>query len=170
MSKRIKSTGFETRSEFDAAMNDIASMTVELRKLEAERDEKVQAVQEQFNDDIGDIKQKISGLAAQGEKYALAHRTDLLPGKKKSGETSLAFFGFRTGQPTLVTLNRKWTWATVIAALKAQGLGRFIVTKETPDKDAMKAHLNDEQMAAVGCRVKQTEAFWVEPKLEESAG
>lgn len=170
MSKRIKSTGFETRNEFDAAMDDIARMTVEMRQLEAERDEKTQEVQEQFNDDIRDIKQKINGLAAQGEKYALAHRTELLPPKKKSGETSLSTFGFRTGQPTLVLLNRKWSWPTIIEALKAQGLERFIVRKETPDKDAMKAHLDDESLAAVGCRVRQTESFWVEPKLEESAG
>lgn len=170
MKKRIKSTGFETRNEFDAAMDDIAAMTVELRKLEAERDEKVQAVQEQFNDDIRDVKQKIRGLAAQGEKYALAHRADVLIDGKKSGETSLAVFGFRTGQPTLVTLNRKWTWTTVIEALRSQSLEQFIKTKETPDKDALKAHLADEQLASVGCRVRQTESFWVEPKLEESAG
>jgi phage host-nuclease inhibitor protein Gam len=165
--KRVKSAGFETRAEFDQALDDVAAMSVEVRKIEAERDVQLQAIQEAYNDDLMAVKEKIKGLLAQAEKYALSHRNDVLPVGKKSGETSLALFGFRTGLPTLTLLNRKWTWDEVVNALRSAGLERFIVTKSTPDKDAMKAKLNDTELAAVGCRIKQDESFWVEPKLEE---
>ncbi|MDD3276975.1 MAG: host-nuclease inhibitor Gam family protein [Kiritimatiellales bacterium] len=166
--KRVKSLGFETRSEFDSALDDVAAMSVSLRKMEADRDEELQAVQEAYNDDILDVKEKIKGLLAQAEKYALSHRAELLPVGKKSGETSLALFGFRTGNPTLALLNKKWTWEEVINALKSMSLSEFIVTKQAADKDALKAKLTDSELAAVGCRVAQSESFWVEPKLEEA--
>jgi phage host-nuclease inhibitor protein Gam len=164
--KRVKSSGFETRGEFDQALDDVASMSVDLRKLEADRDAELQAIQEAYNNDCLDVKKKIKGLVAQAEKYALSHRAELFPPGKKSGETSLALFGFRSGNPTLALLNKKWSWEEVINALKSMSLTEFIVTKEAADKDAMKARLNDAELAAVGCRVDQSESFWVEPKLE----
>ncbi len=165
--KRVKSLGFETRGEFEAALDDVAAMSVSLRKMEADRDEELQAVQEAYNDDILDVKKKIKGLVAQAEKYALSHRAELLPVGKKGGETSLALFGFRTGNPTLALLNKKWTWDEVVNALRSAKLLDYIVTKSTPDKDALKAKLTDSELAAVGCRIDQEESFWVEPKLEE---
>jgi len=164
--KRVKSTAFETRSEFIQALDDVAAMSVELRKLEADRDEKIQAVQELFNDDILDVKKRVKGLAAQAEKYALSHRAELLPSGKKGGETSLALFGFRTGNPTLVLLNKKWSWETVVNALKDSAFAEFVITKCVPDKDGLKAKLTDAELATIGCRVDQDENFWIEPKLE----
>jgi phage host-nuclease inhibitor protein Gam len=164
--KRVKSLGFETRGEFDAALDDVAAMSVSLRKMEADRDEELQAVQEAYNDDILDVKKKITGLIAQAEKYALSHRAELFPDGKKTSETSLALFGFRTGNPTLALLNKKWTWDEVIHALKSMALTEFIVTRQAADKEALKARLTDVELAAVGCRVNQDESFWVEPKLE----
>lgn len=170
MSKqRIKSTGFETRSEFETALNDVAAMTVELRHMEADRDAEIQATQEAYNDDILEVKAKIKGLVAQAEKYALSHKAEIFPSGKKGGETALARFGFRTGNPTLALLNRKWTWDEVVNALRSMGKESFIVTKHAADKDGMKAHMDDAELAAVGCRVKQDESFWVEPKLEKPA-
>lgn len=164
--KRVKSTGFESRSEFEAALDDVASMSVELRKLEAERDQKIQEIQESFNDDILDVKKKIKGIVAQAEKFALSHRAELFIDGKKSGETSLSIFGFRVGNPTLALLNKKWSWEEVINALKTMSLTEFIVTKQIPDKDALKIKLTDTELAFVGCRIDQTESFWIEPKLE----
>ena len=56
----------------------------------------------------------------------------------------------------------------MIHALLSQNLTEFIVTKTIPDKDAMKIKLTDTDLASVGCRIDQTESFWIEPKLEES--
>jgi len=164
--KRVKSTAFESRSEFQQALDDVAAMSVELRTIEAERDAKLQEIQEAYNDDVIDIKKKIKGLVAQAEKFALAHRAELFATGKKTGETPLALFGFRTGNPTLVLLNKKWNWETVVNALIQSPFGGYVITKSVPDKDALKAKLTDSELAAVGCRVDQSEAFWVEPKLE----
>ena len=166
--KRVKSIGFESRSQFEAALDDAAAMSVELRKMEADRDAELQAIQEAYNDDILAVKNKIKGLVAQAEKYALSHRAELFVDGKKCSETSLSFFGFRVGNPTLALLNKKWSWEEVIHALLSQNLTEFIVTKTIPDKDAMKIKLTDTDLASVGCRIDQTESFWIEPKLEES--
>jgi phage host-nuclease inhibitor protein Gam len=165
--RRVKSSGFETRAEFYQALDDVAAMSVDLRKMEADRDAELQSIQEAYNDDILDVKKKVKGLIAQAEKYALSHRAELLPPGKKGGETSLALFGFRVGNPMLVLLNKKWTWESVINALRSAKLTDYIVTKCAPDKDALKAKLTDSELAAVGCRVDQSESFWVEPKLED---
>lgn len=167
MATRVKSAGFETRGEFEAALDDVVAMTTEQRKMEVDRDAEIQSVQEAYNDDILDIKKKIKGLMAQAEKYALSHRIEVLPAGKKSAETALCIFGFRVGNPTLALLNRKWSWDEVVNALMSAGLDRYIVTKKTPDKDGLKAKLDDNELAAIGCRVKQSEAFWVEPKTED---
>ena len=34
------------------------------------------------------------------------------------------------------------------------------------DKDKLKAELDDERLAALGLRIEQTEAYWVEPKTD----
>ncbi|MBN2684984.1 MAG: host-nuclease inhibitor Gam family protein [Pontiellaceae bacterium] len=167
MTKRVNSKGLETREDFQQALDDAAAMTVEMRQMEADRDVHIQAVQAEYNDEILDIALKINAKLALAEKYAKAHRNEVLSEKKKSGETPLALFGFRAGNPTLALLNRKWSWEEVVTALQSAGLGRFVVIKRTPDKDAMKAKLSDEELAAVGCRVRQNEAFWMEPKLEK---
>lgn len=97
--KRIKSAGFESRSQFDAALDDVASMSVEVRKLEAERDAELQEIQERYNEDVLDVKRKIKALLATAEKYALSHRAELFATGKKSGETSLAFLGLEQEIP-----------------------------------------------------------------------
>jgi hypothetical protein len=46
--KRVKSSGFETRREFEQALDDAAAMSVDLRKMEADRDAELQAIQEAY--------------------------------------------------------------------------------------------------------------------------
>lgn len=65
-------------------------------------------------------------------------------------------------------MNKKWSWEEVLNALKTMSLTEFIVTKESADKDALKAKMDDAQLASIGCRIDQEESFWVEPKLDVS--
>jgi hypothetical protein len=103
----------------------------------------------------------------RAEKFAAEHRDELLPDKRKTAETTLAFFGFRTGNPTLVLLNRKWTWKKVVEFLKGQTLWqKFLAIKVGVDKDAMKSQLTPEQLATCGCRIEQNETFFVDPKRD----
>jgi phage host-nuclease inhibitor protein Gam len=166
---RIKASSLRTRAEFDAAVDQLARTTVELRKLEAARDEQLQRVRATFDEPCADRSSQIDGLALAVEKYAEEHRDELFTGKVKSSETALALFGFRFGQPTLKTLNKAWTWDRVLEQLDSLNLGRFIRTKRECDKDAMKQHLDAAALATVGCRIDQAETFFVEPKEQATA-
>lgn len=160
---RIKAVGFKTRIEFDAAIDRIAEATTSLRRLEAKRDEAIQIVRDAHNPQIDALDQERKALVALAEQYAETHRPELFEGDKKSSDTALAFFGFRIGNPTLKLLNRKWTWESVLEAMKGP-YERYIRTVETPDKDALKANLEDSQLAEIGLKVEQSETFFVEAK------
>ena len=76
-------------------------------------------------------------------------------------------YGFRTGTPRLVLLNRKWNWALVLEKVQAL-LPNFIRNKPEIDKEALISQRAElaEFLPMVGVKVTQAEAFFVEPKLE----
>lgn len=161
---RIKATSFTSHAEFESALDQIAAAQVNLRTLEAYRDRDLQAVRDRHAPAIDAVAEFLKRQIVLAEKYAETHRDEVLPGKLKSAETALAVFGFRKGNPTLKPLNKRWTWDSVLEAVKARFKGRFIRTKEELDKDAIKAQLDDEQLAAIGCRIDQADDFFVEAK------
>lgn len=168
MNNRIKAPSLKSRADFAATVDHIAELQTERRRLEAIRDARIQQVQDEFGPAIAANQEATDQLITLAEKYAETHRDEILPGKLKSSETALARYGFRLGNPTLVLLNKKWSWQAVIDACKSAGLAkRFVRTKEEADKDAIKAaNLKDEQLAGIGLRVKQEEPFYIEPKVE----
>lgn len=168
MASRIKAKSFTTRAEFDSALDSIAALQVQLRSAEAARDAEIQAVRDEHAEEIDDLKARLDAQAVLAEKYAVDHRAELFPGKLKSAETALANFGFRIGNPTLVLLNRKWSWESVLAAVKEAFPKRYVRVTEAVDKDALKAHLDGSQLAAIGCRIAQAETFYVEAKEQPS--
>ncbi len=168
MPTRIKAPTLKNRTEFESIINSLASATVDLRKLEARRDAKLQTVREEHDPAITVLKEEIDAMALTLEKYADANREELMPGKVKSAETALATYGFRLGNPTLKLLSKSWTWDKVVKELKARMLTSFVRVTEEADKDALKSKLTAEQLAGVGCRVTQSETFYVEPKDQAS--
>jgi phage host-nuclease inhibitor protein Gam len=162
--KAISDVG--SRAEFDELLENIATMQLAKERLELRRDARLLTVLKEFNPDITDLGEKMETAVLRAEKYATTHREELLPGKKKTAETGVAFFGFRTGNPTLVLLNRQWTWTKVLEAMKQFSLSSFIITKEAPDKDAMKSRLAPAQLATLGTRIEQHETFFIDPKRD----
>lgn len=168
-STRIKAAAdLATREEFEALLNDIATDQLLREGLVTERDARIAEIQEEAGKEIGPIDDQIKTAVIRAEKFAAAHRAELFRGENKSAETALTFFGFRWSTPALATLNRKWNWEAVLKALKEQFPGKFILTEEKPDKSTMKAQLDAAQLARVGCRVTQSESFFVEPKRDEA--
>ena len=163
---RIKPTSFRTYADFTDAIDDVARKRVELTKLKARRDSRIQTVEAEFKDDIERIEGEISELVVLAEKYAVVHRNELFPGEAKTGSSASANFGFRLGNPTLKALNRKWSPEETMKELRRLGMSDFIRVKEELDKNGLKARLNDEQLASVGLRVCQSESFFVEPLAE----
>jgi phage host-nuclease inhibitor protein Gam len=166
MTSRIKAPSLKTREAFLDAVNECAILQTERRKLTAARDAKIQDIQDRFADEIEDLDRRIKERVALAEKFAESHRDELFPRQAKSASSGLATYGFRLGQPTLVLLNRRWSWEHVIDAIKSSFPKRFVRVKETVDKDALKAELDEAQLASVGCRIQQTDTFYIEPTVE----
>ncbi len=169
MSNRIKAISeIRSRDEFERVIDNTVTMQIAKERIELRRDAKILAIRQEFDGEINDLSEKMQVNVIRAEKFAAEHREELLPGKKKSADTKFAFFGFRTGNPTLVLLNRKWSWKQVIAAIKELGGPwlKFLVTKESIDKDAMKLCLTEGELFTVGTRIEQKEVFFVDPKRD----
>jgi phage host-nuclease inhibitor protein Gam len=171
MTKRIKAISeIRSRAEFDGIVESIVTMQLAKERLEGRRDAKLLAIRDEFDPDITDLREKMETAVLRAEKYAATHREELLPAKRKSSETSFAFFGFRTGNPTLVLLNRTWTWKKVLEAIKEhwapKDAARVIVVKEAVDKDVLKQSYSPEELAGIGTRVEQHETFFIDPKRD----
>jgi phage host-nuclease inhibitor protein Gam len=166
MPSRLKAiTSIDTRAQFDATVDEICRLQLDREAIVTFRDSRLATIMEEENPKIERISEDISAKLLLCEKYAVTHRETLF-GKLKSAASALATFGFRTGNPTLKVLNRKWKWNDVVAALKSSGRFDCVRTKEEPDKDALKK-LPGADLASVGLRIDQEESFYIEPKREE---
>jgi phage host-nuclease inhibitor protein Gam len=166
MASRLKATAsIETRAQFDSTIDEIVKLQLDREQLVTDRDRLLADVMEEHNPRIEKIGTEIATKLVLCEKFATVHRETLF-GKLKSAASSLAIFGFRTGNPKLVLLNRKWKWDDVLAALKGKERTDLIRKKEEADKDALKK-LTDEELAGFGCRIDQDETFFIEPKRDE---
>ncbi|MCZ6673912.1 MAG: host-nuclease inhibitor Gam family protein [Verrucomicrobia bacterium] len=101
-------------------------------------------------------------LLAETRKFAKANRKILL-GDVQSAETTKGIFGFRLSNPRLATV-AKATWDKVIANAKRNSLVQFIRKVEEVDKDRVKAEASPEELEALGCKVTQSESFFVKAK------
>lgn len=155
-----RNTGLSTLAEYEQCLDKIADLTVK-------RDKAILAAREEYGGAIKGLNNQIAVKLAQAEQYATRNRETLLQGDAKSGETGKARWGWRLGNPTLVLLSRKFTWETVCAKIREMGLSSYLkVSDPKPDKDKIKAELDDERLASLGLRIEQTEAYWVEPKTD----
>jgi phage host-nuclease inhibitor protein Gam len=107
-------------------------------------------------------------LLSMADAYAQTHRDELFPGTEKTADTELASYGFRLHPPALKALNRKWSTAAILEAVKRAFGGRYVATEEKIQKDILKAELSEQQLATVGLRLEQAETFGVTPKVDEA--
>ena len=77
------------------------------------------------------------------------------------GTTALTTYGYRLGQPSLKPA-KGWTWDKIVALLKTTRRKAYLVTKVTPDKDAIRQHVKPHKLAKLGLEIKQVETFYVE--------
>lgn len=166
MGTRIKTKALASREEFTVAIDEIAMCQTKLRAIEARRDARIQAVQDEFGPQIEPLQLTIDAKLALTEAYALAHRDEVIPPGRQSGETQLAAYGFRQHPAALKPLNRKWTWESILEALKRRYGARFVRVEEAPAKDEIKSALGDGELADVGLRLEVRESFGVTPKVD----
>lgn len=166
--KRIKPAGLASKEAFLATIDKIAELSTEKKKLEVKRDQKIQAIQDEYSEDLMDMDEELKSLLSQAEAYAEKNRDEVIPTGKQTAETELATYGFRVHPDSLVLLNKSHTWETVATALERAYGDRYVETVLTVKKDEVKANLTDAEMAAVGTRLKKTESFGVTPKLSNA--
>jgi phage host-nuclease inhibitor protein Gam len=166
MASRLKATAtIETRAQFDSTVDEICKLQLDREQLVTERDRLLASVREDHDPEIERLGTDIQAKIVLCEKFATVHRESLF-GKLKSASSSLALFGFRTGNPKLVLLNRKWKWDDVLTALRLKSREELIRKKEEADKEALKK-LNDDELASFGLRIDQDETFFIEPKRDD---
>lgn len=168
---RIKPVEIENKEECVELINEISRLELERRKQELELKRQIQKIQDEIGPGIVALQELIEGKVARVSAYLDTHSAVMFKKGTKSGETALADFGFRIGNPTLSTA-KKWKWDDVIKALKLDDLMKaYVRTKEEVNKDLIKADyaadkITPEMLAAFGMKITQSESFWIEPKAD----
>jgi phage host-nuclease inhibitor protein Gam len=177
---RIKSSPIATTIEFVATVSELAMLETKKRAIEAQRDTELQRIYTIFDEALAPVVERIRGQMALAEAYADAHRAELLPKDAKSVKTSLATYGWRTGNRAVALLSRV-TVDHAINALKALGLGGYVATKEEIARAKILADCKDDKtltiavspitsreiaLADAGLKITQAEAFFVDPTSE----
>jgi phage host-nuclease inhibitor protein Gam len=183
---RIKTPVLATREAFDATVADCVRLRQEIDLLNAREAKATQRVVAAFSLKREPLETALKAQASLAEKYADAHRDELLPVKdRKSADIGPATIGYRTGNPATKTLSKKWTWDAVLAALKLHELDAYIATKEDVAKAKILADRTADEtlgvevltnakgkpvaLAVVGIRIDQDECFYIEPKATTTA-
>lgn len=137
-------------------------------QITAEMDAKFTKIRQQHQEELSELTTAKEEQFAVMEAFAMENREEHFS-KRKSMDMVHGTLGFRTSNPSLKTL-RGFTWASVTELLK-EFLPDYIRTKIEPDKEALLADRDSEQIASqfkrCGIVVNQGETFFVEPKKEE---
>lgn len=121
----------------------------------------MQQVLTEHDPKISELTKEIARLTKMAEQWASPRRADLFTKGRKSGTTALTTYGYRLGQPSLKPA-QGWTWDKVVALLKSTRRKAYLVTKVTPDKEAIRLHIKPHKLAKLGMQIKQEETFFVE--------
>lgn len=163
---KAKTTTFSTRRDFELAVDKAAVLQLKMEADVAEHNKRKAAEDKAFKSRLKADQARLCELVTNCESYAAHHREELL-GEKQTGETKLAHFGYRKSPGIVKTLNSKWTLGKALEALKAAGKTACIKVTETLDKQAVKRHLTEPEMAAFGLRIDAPEEFGIEAKRAE---
>lgn len=173
-SARIKTTSplIATREQAERLLGEIAGLTITRNAIANNLDADIKLARDKAEPQITALNQQLKEKTELLRGWAEANPEEF--GKRKSIVFAHGVLGFRTGTHKLKTLTRH-TWDTVLARLRAVGWGAaYVRVKEETDKERIIADFNqdllsDGELTAIGVRVVQDEAFFVEPKLEEDA-
>lgn len=156
--KRLSGTQLESWEEVDTCLAEIGRIDRELSLLEAAQQEAIDKVKADTKAAAEPLAGKKAGLEMAIKEFAEANRAEFL--KAKTRELTFGTVGFRLS--TKVVIRRV---ADTLQALKDLGLTQCIRLKEECDKEAMR-DLPLETLHAVGCALKQEDAFGYEIKRE----
>ena len=128
---KAKTTTFQNRRDFEAAVDKAAALQLKLEADIAEHNQRKAAEDKAFKTRVKTAQAKLNEIVTQCESYAAHNREELL-GEKQTAETKLAFFGYRKSPGIVKTLNSKWTLGKAVAALKEAGKLAFFGYRKSP--------------------------------------
>lgn len=155
-----------SQEEFINTLDQIARLGVKLDTLQATKETAVQKVLTEHDPEIKKVSGDIDQLTKRAEQWASPRRDELFSKGKKSASTALTIYGYRLGNPSLKPA-KGWTWDKVVKLLQDTHRKAYLVTKMTPDKEAIRLHVKPHKLAKLGLEIKQEETFYVERATEQ---
>lgn len=185
MAKRQKKTVITgvTREAAEEAFAQYAKADASINKINAEIELQCAKIREKYQQKLGELACDRECAFDTLQAYATENQAELFS-KKKSLDMAHGTIGFRTGTPKLKTL-KGFTWASALTLVKKYMPG-YVRTSEEIAKDKLLADRELEAvdfvengitkkkesmsaaMAECGIIVAQDEAFYVEPKKEDT--
>lgn len=185
MAKRQKKTVITgvTREAAEEAFAQYAKADASINKINAEIELQCAKIREKYQSQLGTLACDRECAFDTLQAYATENQAELFS-KKKSLDMAHGTIGFRTGTPKLKTL-KGFTWASALTLVKKYMPG-YVRTSEEIAKDKLLADRELEAvdfvengitkkkesmsaaMAECGIIVAQDEAFYVEPKKEDT--
>lgn len=160
-----------TYEDADATLLELAECETQIQKKEAEMNDKIQKIRDQFEMSTHVVRAIKSAMENELEKFAISNKMDFE--KTRSRDLVHGTIGFRNTPPKVALLNRKYKWDTVLELLGKVRFGKdFIRTKEEISKEQILTayaakEIDDAKLASVGMKVDQTEQFYSSIKWEE---
>lgn len=172
-----------SRDAAEEAFASYAKADAQIEKINAEIDLQCAKIREKYQQKLGELTCERECAFETLQAYATENQSELFS-KKKSLDMAHGTIGFRTGTPKLKTL-KGFTWASALTLVKKYMPG-YVRTSEEIAKDKLLADRELEAvdfiengitkkkesmsaaMAECGIIVAQDEAFYVEPKKEDT--
>lgn len=155
----------QTREQVAAAIAEIGTLNRDLARTQADMNDTLARVKEEFETIAEPRRQRISALTQGVQVWCEANRDTLTNGGKvKSAQLTTGEIGWRTRPPSVRVTGAE----AVLDLLRRLGLKRFIREKEEVNKEAI---LNEPEAVAhvAGISISQGEDFIVTPFETELA-
>ena len=158
--QKITYTG---REEFESDLDRFVTLKLQLASAEAELNLKINELREQYKQKLDSLSTDIKPLQKKLANYALANQGTLLPGDKRSAETTLAEWGIRKTPDSVKTLPG-WTWDRVTAELVRDQKVDFLNMNTSVNKSAVMTAMDDADKLRYGMCITSSEEFYITPR------
>jgi phage host-nuclease inhibitor protein Gam len=151
-----------SRAEAEAVLRRIAEVKLEETALKAEMDEQLTRTRKQYEARLAKLQDQLLRMLESLRAWAEAHPEEF--GGRRSLEMLHGTLGWRLTPPALRPV-RGFTWGAVFSRLKELGKWEYIRTKEEPNREALLAARETENLRELYLEVVQRDEFYVEPRL-----
>lgn len=166
---KVEAEAVATREQAEMVLAEIARLQVAQEMLKNAHANEISQIGERYGERIERFSDQIKSRTKLLNSWAKANTEEFEKGKK-SIELVSGRIGFRTNPPSVKCVKGE-TFEKVVEMLKKLDLTRWLRVVTELDKETILADHRDEkvtdgELKNFGLYVSQTDAFFVEPKLE----